>query len=314
MTTTCLIGVDVLADVEVRDVGTGWALTAPAVATAGTMRAAAPAPASARRTERFMGSPVTIGKRPGVPGTTLMGRGKSTPGRSGTGLPDAPFKDCLPKLRPVLVQLSAGSSATCRFRSGPSEFASGCNDPLPVVVFPTMKSSTPHAQRGPVRPVPALALAAVLATSACGQATPSPGAPTAAGGAVPIVQTVTSGPVRLEATMAPAGLAVSYRVTNTGAQPLLAYDVVPQDLGSATLPTGVDVATPGSTRSRGCCASASRASRRPRTSASPLPPSWAGTSSPPVPASVGGRMPRRRRSWTCRENPSRPNERPWTPA
>ena len=29
MTTTCLIGVDVLADVEVRDGGAGWALTAP---------------------------------------------------------------------------------------------------------------------------------------------------------------------------------------------------------------------------------------------------------------------------------------------
>ncbi len=55
MTTTCLIGVDVLADVEIRDGGAGWALTAPAVATTGTTRAAAPAPASARRTERFMG-------------------------------------------------------------------------------------------------------------------------------------------------------------------------------------------------------------------------------------------------------------------
>src|SRR6478672_7419372 len=230
MTTTCLIGVDVLADVEVRDVGAGWALTAPAVATTGTTRAAAPAPASARRTERFMGSPVTIGKRPGVPGATLRGRGKSTPGRSGTGLPDASFKDCLPNLRRVLVQLSAGSSATCRFRSGPPGFTSGCNDPLPVVVFPTMTSSTLHAPRGPVRPVPALALAAVLAASACGQATPSPGTPTSAGGAVPMAQTVTSGPVRLEATMAPGGHLVDYTVTNTGAQPLLAYDVVPKDL------------------------------------------------------------------------------------
>jgi len=57
-----------------------------------------------------------------------------------------------------------------------------------------------------------------------------------------MAQTVTSGPVRLEATMAPGGHVIDYTVTNTGAQPLLAYDVVPQDLGSATLPTGVDVA------------------------------------------------------------------------
>jgi hypothetical protein len=56
-----------------------------------------------------------------------------------------------------------------------------------------------------------------------------------------MVQTVTSGAVRLEATMAPGGLVVDYTVTNTGATPLLAYDVVPQDLGSATLPTDVDV-------------------------------------------------------------------------
>ena len=66
-----------------------------------------------------------------------------------------------------------------------------------------------------------------------------------------MAQTVTSGAVRLEATMAPdgpkaataaaGGLVVDYTVTNTGAQPLLAYDVVPQDLGSATLPTDVDV-------------------------------------------------------------------------
>ena len=39
----------------------------------------------------------------------------------------------------------------------------------------------------------------------------------------------------------PPCLVVDYTVTNTGAQPLLAYDVVPQDLGSATLPTDVDV-------------------------------------------------------------------------
>ncbi|WP_147062845.1 hypothetical protein [Terrabacter aerolatus] len=102
----------------------------------------------------------------------------------------------------------------------------------------------------------ALALGAVLATSACGQAEPSPGAPTSAVGSVAPVQTVTSGGVRLEATMAPAGgahhgptgsgmavrpgLVVDYTVTNTGSTPLLAYDLVPHDLGSAALPRGVD--------------------------------------------------------------------------
>lgn len=102
------------------------------------------------------------------------------------------------------------------------------------------------------------ALGAVLVTSACGQATPSPGAPTSAGGSVPAVQVVTSGAVRLEAAMAPGGpkpagtagagtgiaatggLVVDYTVTNTGTKPLLAYDVVPQDLGSATVPADVD--------------------------------------------------------------------------
>ena len=111
----------------------------------------------------------------------------------------------------------------------------------------------------PTRPmtVAVLALGAVLVTSACGEARPSPGTPTSADGPVRMVQTVTSGNVRLEATMAPTGhaqkgppgrawpcargLVVDYTVTNTGSTPLLAYDVVPQDLGSATLPTGVDV-------------------------------------------------------------------------
>lgn len=37
------------------------------------------------------------------------------------------------------------------------------------------------------------------------------------------------------------GLVVDYRLTNTGSTPVLAYDVVPQELGSATLPADVDV-------------------------------------------------------------------------
>lgn len=67
---------------------------------------------------------------------------------------------------------------------------------------------------------------------------------------------MTVGDVRLVATMAPGGpkpagttgagiaaapgLVVDYTVTNTGSKPLLAYDVVPQDLGSATLASDVD--------------------------------------------------------------------------
>ena len=36
------------------------------------------------------------------------------------------------------------------------------------------------------------------------------------------------------------GLLVDYSLTNTGSKPLVAYDVVPADLGSATLPKDVD--------------------------------------------------------------------------
>lgn len=139
-----------------------------------------------------------------------------------------------------------------RWHSGPGENSSDCNDPHLVVVFPIMEPMTP------TRPmtVAVLALGVVLVTSACGEARPSPGTPTSADGPIRTVQTVTSGNVRLEATMAPTGhaqkgptgagmavrpgLVVDYTVTNTGSTPLLAYDVVPQDLGSAALPTGVD--------------------------------------------------------------------------
>jgi hypothetical protein len=143
-----------------------------------------------------------------------------------------------------------------------------------VVVFIVMKPLTHHVPRGPLQPVRpgrglfALALGAVLVTSACGQATPSPGAATPAGGdggsatasstgdAGAGAQTVTSGGVRLEATMAPGGpeagatgagiaaspgLVVDYTLTNTGTKPVLAFDVVPADLGSATLPADVDL-------------------------------------------------------------------------
>jgi len=150
-----------------------------------------------------------------------------------------------------------------------------------VVVFTIMKPPTLRAPRGPrrplraVRPAVALALAAALATSACGQATPSPGAatpagdggtstsstPTSGGDAGSGAETATAGGVHLEATMAPGvpgggatgtgtgtgngiaagpGLVVTYTLTNTGAEPVLAYDVVPDDLGSATLPEDVD--------------------------------------------------------------------------
>src|SRR6478752_7720423 len=136
-----------------------------------------------------------------------------------------------------------------------------------------MKPLTHHVLRGPLHPVRpgrafvALALGSVLVTSACGQATPSPGAATPAGGDGPSAtagstvdagagaETATSGGVRLEATMAPGGpevgatgagvaaspgLVVDYTLTNTGTKPVLAYDVVPADLGSATLPMDVD--------------------------------------------------------------------------
>lgn len=113
-------------------------------------------------------------------------------------------------------------------------------------------------------PLALLVLGAVLATAACGQATPSGGsgtpagdggtassAPTSGGTARrsgPARQTVTAEGVRLEAEMAPggagiaasSGLVVDYSLTNTGSKPLVAYDVVPDDLGSAILAKGVD--------------------------------------------------------------------------
>jgi hypothetical protein len=138
-----------------------------------------------------------------------------------------------------------------------------------------MKSLTRRAPRGPlhpVRPVVAraavVAAAAVLATSGCGQAPSPSGTSTPAGeasassatsggatsSAPAVEQTVTSAGVRLEASMAvglpqhPAGngirrmpgLVVEYTLTNTGARPLVAYDVVPEDLGSATVPQDVN--------------------------------------------------------------------------
>ncbi|WP_374971372.1 hypothetical protein [Terrabacter sp. BE26] len=123
----------------------------------------------------------------------------------------------------------------------------------------------------PARPVRAarsltlltLAVGAVLATSACGQASPSSGSATPAAGGGPqpstgsAARTTVVGSVRLEASLAPEGqvqtgatgagmsvhpgLVVDYRVTNTGTQPVLAYDVVPQELGSGTLPVDVDL-------------------------------------------------------------------------
>ena len=143
-----------------------------------------------------------------------------------------------------------------------------------------MKPLTHHVPRGPFHPIRpsralvALALGSVLVTSACGQATPSPGVATPAGGdgsSAPASgavdtdtgagaggETVTPDGVHLEATMAPGGpeagatgatgagiaaspgLVVDYTLTNTGTKPVLAYDVVPADLGSATLPADVD--------------------------------------------------------------------------
>lgn len=129
---------------------------------------------------------------------------------------------------------------------------------------------TRHGLALAARPLAGLALGAVLATSACGQAssssrstTPAPGAASSTGSAP--TPTAVVGGLRLEATMAHEGqvqgggtasgtsagmsagmsvrpgLVVDYRLTNTGSTPVLAYDVVPQDLGSATLPAGVDV-------------------------------------------------------------------------
>lgn len=137
-----------------------------------------------------------------------------------------------------------------------------------------MKLSTRHLPHAPLHPrrrtprIALLALGTVLVTGACGQAAPAGSAstPAAGGGATPSAatsapatggttggsgpskQTVTAGGVRLEAAMAPAGagiaassgLVVDYTLTNTGWKPLVAYDAVPDDLGSATLATHVD--------------------------------------------------------------------------
>ena len=141
-----------------------------------------------------------------------------------------------------------------------------------------MKSLTRRALRGPLHPVrplvggvAAVAVAAVLATSACGQASSPSGASTPVGDTITgtspssattsattsapaAQQTVTSAGVRLEASMAvgfpqhPAGngirrvpgLVVEYTLTNTGSSPLVAYDVVPDDLGSATVSPDVN--------------------------------------------------------------------------
>jgi hypothetical protein len=128
-----------------------------------------------------------------------------------------------------------------------------------VVVFTVMKP----LQRHLTSPLALLALGAVLVTGACGQASPSDSAATPAGGggsasstptggttagSGPMKQTVTAGGVRLEAELAPggagiaasSGLVVDYSLTNTGSKPVVAYDVVPDDLGSATLPKDVD--------------------------------------------------------------------------
>lgn len=126
------------------------------------------------------------------------------------------------------------------------------------------------------RPALALAIGAVLATGACGQAspsvggsTPAPGSPSGTAAATTPTATSTatqsgaSGSLRLEATMVREGhvqggsggstvgtgagmsvrpgLLVTYRLANAGPKPVLAYDVVPNDLGSATLPAGVDL-------------------------------------------------------------------------
>ncbi|MFD1056215.1 hypothetical protein [Terrabacter terrigena] len=131
----------------------------------------------------------------------------------------------------------------------------------------------PHAPLHPRRctaRLAMLALGTVLVTGACGQASPSGSRATPAGhggtaspaatastspaaghsssSGGPARQTVTVGGVRLEAEMAPAGagiaassgLLVEYSVTNTGSKPVVALDVVPDDLGSATVPKDVD--------------------------------------------------------------------------
>jgi hypothetical protein len=130
-----------------------------------------------------------------------------------------------------------------------------------------MKPLKRHLPHGPLHPTRCnattrfalVALGAALATGACGQAAPSPGAATQAGApgtaarsSAPssgsMQQTVTVGGVRLSAEMAPggkgiaagAGLVVEYSLTNTSGKPLVAYDVVPADLGSGALAKDVD--------------------------------------------------------------------------
>ena len=163
---------------------------------------------------------------------------------------------------------------TGRIQTAP-DWGPECNGPDAVVVFHRMTPQTFPARPGEARPVrpsrPALrhrrllglAVGAVLVTSACGQASPSSGPATPAPGGDPgtptgtAAQTTVVGSVRLEASIAPEGqvqsgatvagmsvhpgLLVDYRVTNTGTKPVLAYDVVPQELGSGTLPANVDV-------------------------------------------------------------------------
>ncbi|GAA5035826.1 hypothetical protein GCM10023258_38130 [Terrabacter aeriphilus] len=125
-----------------------------------------------------------------------------------------------------------------------------------------LPQALPVASRA-LRPAVALALGAVLVTSACGSSTPSSVATPAGGGdATPATteagsgaETVGANGIRLEAQLAPggpggvavgAGIAatpgyvVQYTVTNTTSEPVLARDVVPRDLGSATLAADVD--------------------------------------------------------------------------
>jgi hypothetical protein len=132
-----------------------------------------------------------------------------------------------------------------------------------MVVFEGMK--TLRVLRPALVP---LTLGAALLTGACGTAgTPGPttSAPKASGtgSTVPAgsEQSVTEGDVRLEVSasvgfstsptdpgVSPTdsgvrrmpGLVVEYTLTNTGASDLVAYDVVPDTLGSGVLPEGVD--------------------------------------------------------------------------
>ncbi|MER7072890.1 hypothetical protein [Terrabacter sp. NPDC000476] len=127
---------------------------------------------------------------------------------------------------------------------------------------PKLPQALPVASRA-VRTAVVLALGAVLVTSACGSSTPSSVATPAGGGAGAGSATTDAGSgagtttngIRLEAQLAPggpggvavgAGIAaapgyvVRYTVTNTTSEPVLARDVVPRDLGSATLAADVE--------------------------------------------------------------------------